>query len=193
MKIYTRTGDSGDTGLMGGRRVRKSHPRVEAYGTVDELNSQLGVVAALLDDAQLVALITHLQQELLVLGADLSTPPQPAPARPIPRVSQAHVQRLEAAIDRLQEELPPLRTFILPGGDLAAAHLHLARTIARRAERQTVAAIDSGEEISPWVLQYLNRLSDLLFVMARAVNHRRGRAERPWVPERDREFREPPV
>ena len=189
MKICTRTGDWGHP-VDGRPAGAQEQPRVEACGAVDELNSQLGVAAACMhqkDEGELVALIQRLQEQLFCLGADLSTPPSATASRHIPRISPIHVQELEATIDRLETALPPLRTFILPGGDLAAAYLHLARTICRRAERQTVAALDAGEEISESVLSYLNRLSDLLFVLARTVNHRRGQEETPWVPRKGTE------
>ncbi|EKP94696.1 cob(I)yrinic acid a,c-diamide adenosyltransferase [Thermaerobacter subterraneus] len=184
MKIYTRTGDAGETGMLGGGRVPKAHPRVEAYGAVDELNAALGWAAALLDGADPAPVIHQLQQECFALGADLAAPPGPAreAATGLPRVTAQQVQALEGLIDRYDAQLPPLRQFILPGGAPAAAALHLARTVARRAERR-VAALAAQEEVNPVVLQYLNRLSDLLFVLARWVNHRAGVPDVPWQPQ----------
>ncbi|GAB6877677.1 cob(I)yrinic acid a,c-diamide adenosyltransferase [Thermaerobacter litoralis] len=181
MKIYTRTGDGGETGLLGGGRVPKAHPRVEAYGAVDELNAVLGWAVALLDGAEPASVLRQLQQECFLLGADLAAPPGPAreAGAGLPRMAAERVQALEALIDRYDGELPPLRQFILPGGTPAAAALHLARTVARRAERR-VAALAAQEEINPVALQYLNRLSDLLFVLARWVNHQAGVPDVPW-------------
>lgn len=179
MKIYTKTGDAGDTSLFDQTRVRKSDARVDAYGEVDELNACLGAARAAGVDAEIAGVIEGLQQDLFALGARLADPS----ARIASRVSKAsiadsHVARLEAIIDRLEEELPPLRRFILPGGAAAGAALHLARTVCRRAERRVVALpARDGDAI---LIVYLNRLSDLLFVMARTVNHRSGVSETEW-------------
>ncbi|MBL9093396.1 MAG: cob(I)yrinic acid a,c-diamide adenosyltransferase [Planctomycetaceae bacterium] len=177
MKIYTKTGDDGDTGLFGGPRVRKDHPRIEAYGTVDELNAVLGLVRthALPNDVD--SLLENVQNELFDLGAELATP-EPAKFN-IHGVGEVQTSRLEQAIDRFEEELEPLKQFILPGGTPAAAYLHVARTVCRRAERMLVS-LDHSEEISARSIVYLNRLSDLLFVAARLVNHRAGQADIPW-------------
>lgn len=184
MKLYTRRGDGGDTSLFGGRRVRKSAPRVEAYGTVDELNSHLGVARAYLEDRSLADIIARLQADLFRLGADLATPLDgPGRTRPVPRIGDDDVKRLERLIDELDGQLPPLKRFVLPGGHPAAAHLHLARAVCRSAERRTFAALEAGEAISPAVGAYLNRLSDLLFVLARCANHRAGIPDVPWNPE----------
>lgn len=181
MKIYTRTGDTGETGLLGGGRVPKAHPRVEAYGAVDELNAVLGWSVALLNGADPAPVLHRLQQECFLLGADLAAPPGPAreAGGGLPRVTAQHVEALEALIDRYDGQLPPLRQFILPGGTAAAAVLHVARTVARRAERR-VAALAAREEVNPEALKYLNRLSDLLFVLARWVNHQAGVPDVPW-------------
>ena len=178
MKIYTRTGDAGETALFGGTRVRKSDARVAAYGDVDELNAWLGVVRASGLDADLSDMVVRIQRDLFALGARLADPAQ----RIAPRVSKAavtpaDVERLEGWIDRLEEELPPLRRFILPGGTSAGASLHVARTVCRRAERAMVS-LDGGVE--PELLVYVNRLSDLLFVMARAANRRGAAPELEW-------------
>jgi len=180
VKIYTRTGDAGQTSLFGGRRVGKDDPRVEAYGAVDELNAVLGLAVAQLGGEEPTELLLRLQEDLFRLGADLATPGDAGRAgESRVRVSDDLVEALERAIDRYDAELPPLRQFILPGGTVAGATLHVARTVARRAERCTVA-LAAREQVNPAALRYLNRLSDLLFVLARWVNHRAGVAEVPW-------------
>ena len=182
MKIYTKTGDEGKTSLFGGQRVSKDAPRVEAYGTVDELNALLGVVATFLDDTTLLERIRHIQGDLFVIGADLATPADAGKAAAwVPRLTAADVQRLETWIDEAEAELAPMKTFVLPGGTPAAAHLHLARTVCRRAERRVVS-LEHFEPISPEVRVYLNRLSDLLFVWARLVNQRAAVEDIPWIP-----------
>lgn len=173
MRIYTRTGDKGETGLIGGRRVSKASLRIEAYGTVDELNAVLGLVATGIEQAELKAWIAGIQNELHIVCADLASPDL---AKIGPRIAAARVERLEHLCDWLDERLPVLKKFILPGGTFAGACLHLARTVARRAERHTVA-LAAQEKINPEVIRYLNRLSDLLFLMARFVNQQAGIAE----------------
>jgi cob(I)alamin adenosyltransferase len=181
MKIYTRTGDDGSTGLFGGDRVEKNHPRIRAYGTVDEVNSVLGVAVSLLpDDDRAVAArqrFVSIQSELFVLGADLATPLDARAT--VPRIRREHVEQLERAIDEADGQLPTLTNFILPGGHPAAATLHLARTTCRRAEREVVDAM-VGEGINPLALTYLNRLSDFLFVAARLLNQGFGVNDVPW-------------
>jgi cob(I)alamin adenosyltransferase len=180
MKIYTRTGDKGETSLFGGTRVRKSDARVAAYGEVDELNATVGVVGAQPGlDGDVFEMLEQIQKDLFAIGARLADPAE----RIAERVSKAAVgegdiERLEKWIDRLEAELPPLRRFILPGGSGAGALLHLSRTVCRRAER-AIASLGAGT-VEPYLLTYINRLSDLLFVMARAVNHRTGQAETEW-------------
>jgi cob(I)alamin adenosyltransferase len=184
MRIYTRTGDQGETGLFGGQRVPKNHPRVAAYGEVDELDSLLGVCAALCEDAELKAVLEAIQADLFVAGADLASPQEegkPVGRKKIPRVTEGMAAALETLIDRYEEGVSPLRTFILPGGTLLAAQLHFARCVCRRAERAVLTAA-GRESINPDVIVYLNRLSDLLFTLARAVNHRAGQEETPWHP-----------
>ena len=177
MKIYTKTGDAGETSLFDNTRVRKSDPRVDAYGEVDEVNACLGAARAAGLDDDLGGLIESLQRDLFALGARLADPSARIAGRVTKAaVTEADVERLETAIDRLETELPPLRRFILPGGSPAGAALHLARTVCRRAERRVVALGVS----EPIVIVYLNRLSDLLFVMARAANHRSGVPETEW-------------
>ena len=186
MKIYTRTGDKGTTALFGGGRVPKTHPLIEAYGTVDETNSMLGLARAhlkrahLQDDLETGAVDEYLediQADLFTLGADLATPAG-SKARTV-RVDDEAIRLLEQRIDEIDALLPPIKQFILPGGSPAAAALHVARTTCRRAERLVLRASDQ-EEISSSVLIYLNRLSDLLFVMARWVNHIEGTKESTW-------------
>ncbi|HMQ31724.1 MAG TPA: cob(I)yrinic acid a,c-diamide adenosyltransferase [Chloroflexaceae bacterium] len=180
MKIYTRTGDAGETGLFGGGRVPKDALRVHAYGTADECNAAVGLARAAGLDAELDALLAQVQNQLFVVGADLATPGESAN---IPRVGADEVAFLEGAIDALEAGLEPLRQFILPGGTAAAAQLHMARTVCRRAERWAVS-LAREEPVGPQVLVYLNRLSDFLFVAARAANARAGAADVPWVSPR---------
>ena len=177
MKIYTKEGDAGKTGLYGGQRVWKNAQRVETYGTVDECNAALGLVLAGITDPEITDVLVRIQGELFEVGADLATPL--ARGETVPRVQTSETERLEAEIDRFEVELEPLRHFILPGGSVAGANLHLARSICRRAERHLVTLIQS-EEINPEVGRYLNRLSDHLFVLARLVNHRSGVPETKW-------------
>lgn len=180
MRIYTRGGDGGETGLGTGARVPKECARVEAYGTVDELNAHLGVARASQSDADLAGLLLRIQAELFEMGADLAAPAGDTPLkRSVPRVSPERVAVIEGEIDRLEAGLRPLQHFILPGGSAASAALHVARCVCRRAERR-VAALAQAEAVSPHCLAYLNRLSDLLFVMARAANAREGIADTPW-------------
>ena len=179
MKIYTKTGDMGETTLFGGRRVSKAHARIEAYGLVDQLNAQMGIVAIHNEDDELGALLNRAQSQLFDLGADLATPID-VESDYIVRVSSTQVEQLEQEIDQMETELTPLKTFILPGGTPTAAHLHMARTICRQAERATVH-LSSIERINEHALVLLNRLSDWLFVMARLTNHRSGTPDVPWV------------
>lgn len=179
MKIYTKTGDDGTTGLLGAGRLPKDHARIAAYGTVDELNAALGVARSLGPDPASDSLLGMLQDELFAAGAALADPDRAG--RFHNAVSVEFVTRLEATIDALEAELPPLRQFILPTGASAAAQVHLARTICRRAEREVVhLARLSGEHVPDDLIVYLNRLSDLLFVLARAMNQRAGVADVPW-------------
>lgn len=178
MKIYTRTGDGGETSLFGGTRVSKSDPRVAAYGDVDELNAHLGVARVSAADAEIAAELVQLQRDLFALGAQLADPGE----KIAPRVGKAvlgesDVRRLELTIDRCETALPPLRHFILAGGTACGAALHVARAVCRRAERRIVALEPA---VDPVLLKYINRLSDLLFVLARSANHRGGAEETPW-------------
>ena len=178
-KVYTRTGDDGTTALGSGARVAKDSPRVAAYGTVDELNSQIGVSLAVGVAERLSAPLRRIQNELLHLGAELCVPEAGAKRRPGPRLEEQHVTALESLIDELQRELSPLENFVLPGGSPGAAQLHVARTVCRRAERRLVH-LAREERLGEWLLPYLNRLSDALFVMARYENLRRGAGDVLW-------------
>jgi cob(I)alamin adenosyltransferase len=179
LRIYTKTGDLGETSLLGGTRVPKDHLRVAAYGDVDETNAALGAVRALAEET-LERLILSIQKDLFAIGAQLADPSHKVTARRAKAaVTPAHVRRLERAIDAREERLPPLRSFVLPGGTPAAALLHQARTVCRRAER-SVVTLAREADIDPRIIVYLNRLSDLVFVLARAENHRAGLAEDRW-------------
>ena len=180
-RIYTKTGDEGMTGLGGGRRVAKDSPRVRAYGTVDELNSAIGVALALGLTDRLTRELGSIQNELFDLGSDLCWPEDDERRARIPTVQPKHVRRLETLIDELNEVVGPLANFLLPGGAPGAAQLHVARTICRRAEREAIT-LSHEEPIGKLVLPYLNRLSDALFVMARFENHERGVDEPLWQP-----------
>lgn len=178
-KIYTRTGDDGTTALGTGQRVSKDSVRIAACGAVDELNSQIGVVLAAGPAAKLVEPLRRIQNELLHAGAELCIPDADRSKVPGPTIEPRHVAALEELIDRLNQKLPPLKNFVLPGGSLAAAHLHLARTVCRRAERLTVR-LARDEPIGKHLIPYLNRLSDALFVMARYQNKTDGVGEPLW-------------
>ncbi len=184
-RIYTRTGDDGTTALGDGRRVRKNAPRIEACGTVDELNSVLGLAVTAGLDGEAAEILRRVQNDLFDLGADLSVPEKSprgrnARRRPPLRIVPSQVRRLEESIDRANAALATLRSFVLPGGSAPSAWLHLARTVCRRAER-TVVALSRKDRINPHVQVYLNRLSDLLFVLARRANDD-GRNDVLWVP-----------
>ncbi len=178
-KIYTRSGDAGTTSLGSKQRVPKDSLRVAAYGTVDELNSQLGVALASGLVSRLMEALPVIQNELFHLGSDLAFLEEDKKTYNIPQIAERHVTALEELIDELNDVVGPLENFILPGGSMGAALLHVARTVCRRAERE-VAALSHGEPVGTQVLPYLNRLSDLLFVMARYENHQRGVAEPLW-------------
>jgi len=180
MKIYTRKGDGGDTSLFGGQRVPKDAMRIDAYGTVDELNSVIGVARCEGSDQEIDVLLGHIQEELFALGADLATP-RSLKKDSIRRFETREVHSLERIIDRVEPRLKPLKNFILPGGSPQAARLHLARTVCRRAER-AVVRLSRHEDIGKGAVVYLNRLSDLLFVLARYANHVAGLQEKRWKP-----------
>lgn len=178
-KIYTKTGDDGTTALGGGQRVAKDSLRIETFGTVDELNAQIGVAIAAGLETSLDAELTRIQNELFHLGSDLCVLEADKAARPVPRIEGKHVRALEAAMDRMTETLGPLTNFILPGGSVGSGHLHVARTVCRRAERLAVA-LARQEAVGDFVITYLNRLSDALFVMARWENRHRGIPDVTW-------------
>ena len=185
MKIYTRTGDDGTTGLIGGDRVRKGDARLECYGTVDELNAAIGLVTTSLDAtadaAHLPAALAQVQSELFVIGSYLATPENdPGAQKYLPAMDEGMIARLEMEIDQAEAVLPPLKNFILPGGTETAARLHLARTVCRRAER-LVSAFAEDRPVHGVIVTYLNRLSDWLFVQARLANHVAGVADVPWM------------
>ena len=184
-KIYTRTGDDGTTGLVDGSRVRKHAPRMEAIGAVDEANSAIGHVVAALTGADHAAALVRIQNDMFDLGADLAMPGDDfAPSEVVLRIVPAQAEWLEAAIDALNERLSPLTSFILPGGSEAAARMHVARAAVRRAER-AVSALAAAEPVNPAALAYVNRLSDYLFVLARAINHG-GAGDVLWAPGANR-------
>ena len=182
MKIYTKTGDDGTTGLFGNERVAKDCRRVAAYGTVDEANSILGTALAAGAPAELGRVLIDLQARLFDLGADLATPRghRPDPSY-LTRIDDGHITALEGLIDRFEADLPPLAHFVLPGGTATAAHLHQARAVTRRAER-LIVTLGREEDLGPCVLRFVNRLSDLLFVLARWANHAAGVPDVPWRP-----------
>ena len=178
-RVYTRSGDDGTTGLGGGQRVPKDSARIEAYGTVDELSSAIGAAVALGLTPRLAEELARIQNELFNVGSDLCILEEDKARMPVPVVEARHVDALERLMDDLSRELSPLENFILPGGTSGAAQLHVARTVCRRAER-LVIALSRHEEVGPFVIRYLNRLSDALFVMARYENRQRGAPDILW-------------
>ena len=180
MKIYTRTGDKGDTGLFGGGRVSKTHPRVEAYGDVDELNAALGLARSIELMPRVDEIIVPLQRDLFAIGALLATPDRDKMKKQLEkaRIDEQRIKELEHAIDDGDKELEPLKAFIVPGGTPKAAALHVARTVCRRAERRVISL--GSDEVPAIVVVYLNRLSDLLFTLARVANKRAGAGEVTW-------------
>lgn len=185
-RVYTKTGDQGDTALIGGERVSKASLRIESYGTVDEVNATLGLVRTALEQSaagpRLLPVIGRIQNELFNLGAQLATPDPDMRAK-MPAIAAHHVSALETLMDELNEDLPALQSFILPGGGWASSYFHLARTVCRRAER-LVVALARAEEVDALSVQYLNRLSDAFFVMGRWAAKTDGRAEPVWEPEK---------
>jgi len=178
MKIYTKTGDDGNTGLQGNLRISKSHPRIISYGTVDEANAALGIVLANSLDDDIVKILTEIQNDLFLVGADLSNSNLNDMKN---RVSLDKIEKLEQYIDQFESELPPLTNFILPGGDISAAQLHHVRTVVRRAET-LVVQLSEKDEINANCIKYLNRLSDLFFVMGRLINKRKNNHDILWKP-----------
>jgi len=181
IRIYTKTGDKGSTSLIGGTKVPKSHLRIEAYGTVDELNSFIGLLGDHLPPS-IPALIREIQDRLFTIGASLACDPEKEPRFAIPDLREADIASLEKAIDAMDDELPPMKSFILPGGHPAISTAHVCRCVARRAERCVVRLQDEGAFVEPLVLQYLNRLSDYLFQLARFIGHTLAVPEIPWKP-----------
>jgi cob(I)alamin adenosyltransferase len=179
MKIYTKTGDRGDTRLFDGTAVRKNNSRVQAYGEVDELNSFIGAAESFIQDAQIKQMLNEIQKDLFSVGAQLADPGYKERTKAKFKVPPERIAIMESAIDTFETELPPLRQFILAGGGNGGALLHVARTVCRRAER-SVVDLSAEIEVNPNVIEYLNRLSDFLFVVARVVNHREGKQEIPW-------------
>jgi len=179
-RIYTKTGDKGGTSLIGGTRVPKSHIRIESYGTVDELNSYLGMVTDMSGDQQVSEWLREIQDRLFTIGSVLATTPGKEVKMKLPDIHESDVTWLETRIDEMNEVLPEMRSFILPGGYMASSACHVARCVCRRAERICVAMQEQQEEIPAIVIQYLNRLSDFLFVLARYLSHKNGAPEIPW-------------
>jgi cob(I)alamin adenosyltransferase len=180
MKIYTKTGDGGETSLFGGQRVPKDDLRIEAYGHVDELNSWIGFVRSARPAAHLDSILSRIQSDLFILGADLASPSE-VTKKGVIRIANEHILFLEQTIDRLAEKLPKLSSFILPGGGAAGAELHVSRAVCRRAER-AVVRLSKKEEVNDAAGIYLNRLSDLLFVLARSANQAEKISEERWTP-----------
>lgn len=183
MKVYTKTGDAGETALFGGKRVSKSSIRIEAYGTVDELNSYIGMVRDQPGSEEQADLLIEVQDRLFTIGALLAADPD-KPQLKKPDLYESDIERLEKAIDALDEQLPPLTSFVLPGGHVAVSFCHITRTVCRRAERGVVNMQEAGEEVMPLVLRYLNRLSDYLFVLSRAISQKLNAEETPWIPRK---------
>lgn len=183
MKIYTKTGDDGTTGLFGGQRTSKADPRIECYGTVDELNAAVGWAAvAAAAEPEILSRLRAVQAELLVIGSHLATPTGASAQASLPALEGSMIARLEREIDAAEGQLPPLRNFILPGGSELAARLHVTRTVCRRAERLVSAFQQADRTVPQTVLIYLNRLSDWLFVQARLANRLAGVEDVPWKP-----------
>lgn len=181
-KIYTKTGDAGKTSLIGGTKVYKSNIRIESYGTVDELNSYIGLCSDSLQDETTKATLKEIQDRLFTIGSSLACDPDKEPLMKIPDLKETDINFLEQEIDRMNEVLPPMKFFILPGGHTTISHLHVARCICRRAERVCVALQQEELFIEPLVIKYINRLSDYLFVLARYAGHLLNVAEIPWKP-----------
>ncbi len=182
IRIYTRTGDKGTTSLIGGTKVPKSHLRIEAYGTVDELNSHIGLCRDMIGDEKVRAVLLEVQDRLFTIGSSLACDPEREPSMRLPDLREEDVRGLEQEIDRMSESIPPMRTFILPGGHPIASHLHIARCVCRRAERCCVRLELESLEVEGILLKYLNRLSDHLFVLSRYMTHLLGVEEIPWKP-----------
>ncbi|AZQ64227.1 cob(I)yrinic acid a,c-diamide adenosyltransferase [Flammeovirga pectinis] len=183
MKVYTKTGDKGETSLFGGKRVSKTHNRIEAYGTIDELNSYIGLVRDQSVNNKRSDILKEIQDRLFTIGAELAADPD-KPHLKKPDITEQDIELLEQAIDQMDRELSPLKYFILPGGHTAVSFAHLARTVCRRAERLAIGLVDEGENIDFIVIRYLNRLSDYLFVISRKMAKELGVDENYWVPRK---------
>ena len=182
LKIYTKTGDLGKTSLIGGTKVPKSHLRIETYGTVDELNSTIGLLGDYLSDGNSKTMLREIQDRLFTIGSSLACDPEKAPNLKIPDLKDTDITLLERQIDFMQEALPPMKSFILPGGHITVSTAHITRCVCRRAERLCVNMQEHDLFVEPLVIKYLNRLSDYLFVLARYVGHLLNIAEIPWKP-----------
>ena len=179
LKIYTKTGDKGTTSLIGGTKVLKSHERIEAYGTIDELNSYIGLCRDLITDNRSKNTLQEVQDRLFTIGSSLACDPEKEPRLKIPDLKESDVEFLEKEIDSMNESLPEMKSFILPGGHPVISHIHIARCICRRAERRTIELID---HVEPVVIKYLNRLSDYLFILSRFTGKNLDAQEIPWKP-----------
>lgn len=180
MKIYTKTGDKGQTSLIGGTRVPKHHIRIEAYGTVDELNSWMGVIRDSITDDATKKLIIGIQDKLFTIGSHLASDPEKSKMK-LPEITDAHVQVMEVAIDEIDKVVPPMKNFVLPGGHLSVSHCHVARCVCRRAER-CIIHLSETAPVEDVVIRYVNRLSDYLFMLSRKLTHDLGSEEIPWLP-----------
>jgi cob(I)alamin adenosyltransferase len=184
MKIYTKTGDQGKTSLIGGTKIAKSHIRIEAYGTVDELNSFIGLTGDQMNDEQTLSVLREIQDRLFTIGSSLATDPEKETKMALPDLTEEDIQFLEKRIDELDSQLPPMKSFILPGGHTAVSTTHIARCVCRRAERCCVRMAEEGMFVGPLVVKYLNRLSDYLFILARYTAFRLGIEDIPWKPRK---------
>jgi len=182
LKIYTKTGDQGTTSLIGGTKVSKAHIRIETYGTVDELNSWIGLLSDQIKHKHSNKILKEIQDRLFTIGSSLACDPEKVPKMKIPDLKEADVEWLEKEIDRMNEKIPPMKSFILPGGHMSVSSAHVARCVCRRCERLCVLLKEKDMFVEPLVLKYLNRLSDFLFVLARFISHRLKAKEIPWKP-----------
>jgi len=180
MKIYTKKGDAGTTGLIGGTRLPKHHIRIESYGTVDELNSHIGMLRDIVTDAAITPVLLEIQDRLFTIGSQLAADPVKSKME-LPQLFEADITYLEKAIDQMDEGLPPMKFFVLPGGHPTVSHCHIARCVCRRAER-LVTHLSENEPVNPMIMAYMNRLSDYLFMLSRKLSHDLGAEESPWKP-----------
>jgi cob(I)alamin adenosyltransferase len=183
-KIYTKTGDKGKTSLIGGTKVPKSDIRIDSYGTVDELNSYIGLVSDQITDEHSITILREIQDRLFTIGSSLACDPEKEPLMKIPDLKEEDITLLETEIDKMNEVLPPMKFFVLPGGHVAVSTAHVARCVCRRAERICVTMQEQGQFIEPIVIKYINRLSDYLFVLSRYIGHLLGVEEIPWKPRK---------